>query len=109
MSPPTQPRLDEIRAYIPDDLLDELLRALRACDRKGALVLIAAWQTSWPSSNATRVNRQRRLSHWLRDETRLHVEGGRFQHALTLVERYATLPVPLNEADATALAQRLGQ
>ena len=38
---------------------------------------------------------------------RLHVEGVRYQHALALVERYATLPVPLNAADALALGERM--
>lgn len=69
-----------------------------------ALELLDAWPRSRALSKAGAPSRRQDLTNWLRDEARLHVEGGRFQHALTLVERYATLPVPLNKADATALA-----
>ena len=108
MSPPVQAMLAEIRATIPDGIFDGLTSALRRGDRAGALELLASWPHARAFSKASGPNRRQSLTDWLRDESRLHVEAGRFQHALALVERYATLPVPLNKTDATALARRLG-
>lgn len=47
------------------------------------------------------------LSTWVRTECRLHVDGGRFQHALAVVERYCTLPQLFTQADAKARAARM--
>lgn len=112
MSPPTQPKLLQINALglegkIPGGRFDELTSALRRRHRDDALGILDRWPLHGYWSAAAPRQPQIELTRWLQQEVRLHVEGGRFQHALALVERYATLPVPLDAAGAKTLFECL--
>jgi len=81
-----------VHLWIDDRDLDDLLSALRRHDRADADRLLARWATS-----------DRHLAHeltaWVHQETSQHVAGGRFEHALCLVDSYRR---PLTAADMKA-------
>jgi hypothetical protein len=99
-------KLLEIRAEISTELFEALASALRRGNRGEALGLLDRWHRPRPYSVTMGLNAAQRLTTWLQQEVRLHVEGSRYQHALALVERYVTLPVLFNMADAQALRLR---
>ncbi len=88
------------RLHIGDEDLDELLSALRRHDRGDADRLLERWATSergvdeysedeiseddwFPVSHL-----DDELTAWVHREVSHHVAGGRFEHALCLVETY---------------------
>lgn len=72
--------------------LDDLLSALRRRDRADADRLLDRWATS-------ETHLAHDLSAWVHREASQHVAGGRFEHALCLVETYRR---PVTAADMKA-------
>ncbi len=92
-SPPLRPT-DTVQ--IPGTLLDDLLSALRRRDAARAGDLLAAWSTAeilvddqveWFEPDFFLLL-DHPLTAWVHAEVGLHVAGGRFEHALCLVEAY---------------------
>lgn len=79
--------------HIPDDLLLDLLRALRRHDAAESLRLLEAWaaaeredQGDADVEGASMICLDDALSAWVHRECGLHVRAGHFEHALCLVE-----------------------
>ena len=97
--------------HIDDGDLDELLSALRRHDRADADRLLDRWTTSErdPAEyfgdepddedwfHVSHLDDE--LTAWVHREASLHVAGGRFEHALCLVETYRR---PFKAADMKA-------
>lgn len=113
-----RPALREIAVSISNERRDALLSALRRGARDEALDLLAGWTSlfygfdsdgfdlddEWcPYVDQSRID----LTEWTRDEVRLHVEAGRFQHALALLDRYLTLPPVFTHADDRARLEKM--
>lgn len=94
---------------IVDGDLDDLLAALRRHDKADADRLLARWATSetqidWNDEACQNIDwpllhLDHDLSAWVYREAADHVAGGRFEHALCLVEAYRR---PLKPADMIA-------
>lgn len=84
-----------------------LTSALRRGDRDAALEILDRWPRPRVFAGAAVLSPAQILTAWLQREVRLHVEAARFQHALALIDRYATLPMPLDAAAARALEERI--
>lgn len=89
---------------IDDADLDELLAALRRHDLADAERLLERWATSEREIDCNDTDRPTRhlehdLSAWVHREASQHVAGGRFEHALCLVEAYRR---PFKAADMKA-------
>jgi hypothetical protein len=99
---------------IADADLDELLSALRRHDRADAERLLERWATSernvnddaeipddelWDDDMLQLLHLDHDLSAWVHREASHHVAGGRFEHALCLVEAYRR---PFKAADMAA-------
>lgn len=113
MSPPI---LAEITISIGDERRDALLSALRRGDAAEATSLLQRWSPratlrdpddDWEPRRWHDDRTILELSDWVRTETRLHVQAGRFQHALALLERYVVLPPTFTATEAKARALRL--
>lgn len=86
------------RLHIDDGDLDELLSALRRHDRADAGRLLERWATSenktdWTLEACNELDWPIRhldddLTAWVHREASQHVAGGRFEHALCLVDSY---------------------
>ena len=106
MSPP--PRA--LKIALKGDRLDALFSALRRGSTADALAILA---TPWVDMLADESDPdwedyvESELSAWVRAECRLHVEAGRFQHAIAVLDRYCILPQLLTQADAEARAIRM--
>ncbi len=95
--------------HIDDADLGELLSALRRHDRADADRLLERWATSeneidWTNDACNEIDwpllhLDDELTAWVHREARLHVAGGRFEHALCLVEPYRR---PFKAADMAA-------
>lgn len=92
----------------PHDL-EDLVAALRRHDHANAVRLLARWSGDGPVPDYENTDSDcwdddmlvpyadQPLSGWIMREAAVHVDGGRFEHALCLVERYrppATPPDP---------------
>jgi hypothetical protein len=98
---------------IADRDLDDLLSALRRHDPADADRLLERWATSerdlndgedpdddvWDDDMLPLAHLDHALSAWVHREASHHVAGGRFEHALCLVETYRR---PLKAADMAA-------
>lgn len=91
MSVPLAPQLRGIDLAIFDlgDRLDATLSALRRRDRDDALEQLGRWRPTW---HRLHDDWSADLTAWVRDECRLHVQDGRFEHAIALIERYRPQP-----------------
>ena len=99
-------KLLEIKAEISTERFEALHSALRCGASRQVIELLDRWEPPEPDYETFGLSATQRLTTWLQQELRLHVEGSRYQHALALLERYATLPVLFNMADAQALRLR---
>jgi hypothetical protein len=86
MSPPTEARLRGIDLSLVDEgeRLDGTLSALRRRHAADAIEELERWRPDWCGGPFD----ERDLTLWVRDECRLHVQDGRFEHAIALIERY---------------------
>lgn len=110
--------LREITISIAEERRDALLSALRRGARGEALDLLAGWTSLFHGFGPDGFDpddewcpyvdqNQIELTEWTRDEVRLHVEDGRFQHALALLDRYLTLPPVFTHADDRARLEKM--
>ncbi len=92
MSPPTQASLKGIDLTLLNEAerLDAFLSAARRRHQADALAELDRWRPL--HSFERRGGDVYELSKWVGAECRLHVEGGRFEHAIALVERYRRQP-----------------
>jgi len=104
----SSPPIHGIVVDIGDERRDALLSALRRGDSAAALELLDGWcshfgerEVDWDDWNeeCDFDAHQNDLTTWTREECRLHVAGGRFQHALALLDRYLVLPPALTRAE----------
>lgn len=72
---------------IRDETLDDLLSALRRHHRDDCQRLLAAWADD-DCNYAPYRHLDDPLTAWVHAEAMLHVDDGRFEHALCLVEQY---------------------
>jgi len=94
MSPPCKANLLGIDLTIEDETerLAATLSALRRRDRDEALAELDRWQSIYYACDS-RADDEHGLTEWVRDESRLHVQAGRFEYAIALIERYRQQPV----------------
>lgn len=102
----------EIAVAISDERRDALLGALRRGDRREALELLEGWPPPYdcdPGEGWFHYLDLKiiELTDWTRDECRLHVEAGRFQHALALLDRYLIPPAMFTHAGILARLERM--
>ncbi len=92
MSPPTRASLKGIDLTLAAEAerLDAFLSAARRRHQVDALAELARWRPL--HGVGRRESDTYELSKWVLAECRLHVEGGRFEHAIALVERYRSQP-----------------
>lgn len=103
MSQPESAALSGAHITMPDlaERLDATLSALRRRAAAEAITELQRWEPSYSCDDdgfddecgiVTWSEAARDLTTWVRDESILHVQGGRFEHAIALIERYRDQP-----------------